>query len=228
VEVLLAALGPMMGLVGTVFGLWIGQRRWKRDSERKDAESFQISLRKAYTELWSVVEAAHLKMRKATTDIGPGEFSGFLADINDFMIEHGLYIERKDRFLVLEYLFWTNEYLGRFSRSRFGRVAIDMTVTSSDLGMQVRELEELELRHRRLRNELRRRIREVLGAPVSHGWSDDVRPSHELASKLKSLVESVDQNRYELRTEAEEANNDRLLPSRRRPSELEDEIDEIS
>lgn len=106
VELVLGVLGPVLGLLGVGLGVWIGHRQWERDFAKKNAESFESHLRDAYFGLWDVVEDAHLKMGSALDELTPEVFSGFLADVNNFMIRHGLYIQRDDRLLVLEYLFW--------------------------------------------------------------------------------------------------------------------------
>ncbi len=196
-EIFLAVLAPVLGLTGTALGLWLGERRWKRDSQRKEAEGFQVNLRQAYFGLWDIVEDAHLKMRAALEGLTAEVFSGFLADVNNFMIKHGLYITRDDRILVLEYLFWTNEYLRVLAQSPRGRALVEMSMaytTREDggLGMQVQVLEELQDRAQELRNLLRSRIREVVGAPPSDAWSSGHQPSAELLEKLDSLVSAVE------------------------------------
>ncbi|MGW5514374.1 hypothetical protein [Nocardia africana] len=92
-------------------GLWLGERRRRRDQTRQDNARYQDGLRDAYLELWDIVEDAHLKMRACLDDLTPETFSGLLADVSGFMIRRGTFIESGDRQLVLEYLFWTNEYM---------------------------------------------------------------------------------------------------------------------
>jgi len=198
VEIFLAALGPVLGLLGTVFGVWLGHRQWKQEAARTDAASFQEHLREAYFKLWDVVEEAHLKMRGALDGLTPEVFSGFLADVNNFMIRHGLYIEREDRTLVLEYLFWTNEYLRILSQSPRGRALLEVSlavVTDAEgrqLSSNVALLSEVQDRAQDLRNRLRSRIRDVVGAPPSDAWDIDKQTSEDLLTKLTELVDIVE------------------------------------
>lgn len=201
--VFLAVLGPVLGLIGTGLGLWIGHRRGKTESALKEQEAFQGNLRAAYFSLWDVVEDAHLKMRSALDGLTAEVFSGFLADVNNFMIKHGLYIERDDRLLVLEYLFWTNEYLRVLTQSPRGKAAVLASlVHSADQGLEfgdrVRMLEELQERAVELRNQLRARIRQVVGAPPSTAWSPEHGPSKQLLEKLNRLTEDVSKSRPDL------------------------------
>lgn len=179
--------------------MWLGHRRWSVEHAQKEAEAFQVKLRAAYFGLWDVVEDAHLKMREALEGLTPEVVSGFLVDVNNFMIKHGLYIEREDRLLVLEYLFWTNEYLRVLSEAPRGRTVMMNLVHSLSQGEafddQVRMLENLRDRTTELRSRLRSRIREVVGAPTSSAWSEDHRPSEELLAKLTQLANEVASSR---------------------------------
>lgn len=96
-DVLLGLLGPVLGLVGTALGIWIGQNRWKREQSTKEEALYKDNVRSTYLELWNVVEEAHIKMRESLDGLTAERFSGFMADVNNFMIRRGLYIERQDR-----------------------------------------------------------------------------------------------------------------------------------
>ena len=186
-------LGPVLGFLGTLLGLWIGHRRWNTDREDIDGKDYKSNLRSAYLELWDVVEDAHLKMRQSLDDgLSPEVFSGFLADVNSFMISKGLFIERGDRILVLSYLFAQNEYLALASSSPQGQAAAVITMEfPPNMPGNLSALAELERKVQALRDELRARIRSVLGAPESSAWSAHVRPSEELLSEMRSLTAEV-------------------------------------
>ncbi|MET7372866.1 hypothetical protein [Micromonospora arida] len=182
---------PLLAMAGVLFGLWLGHRRWRVEQTQKVASHFDDNLRQTYLELWDVVEDVHLRMRSAVTGLSPGEFGGLIADVNNFMIRKGLFIERKDRYLVLEYLFWTNEFLRRVVSSEEGRAYIAVSMAHSDLSPRVDELALIADRAEALRSELRERIRQVVGAPSSQGWSPTERPSEDLKHKMQKLVEQV-------------------------------------
>jgi hypothetical protein len=153
-----------------------GQRRWKREQADSDSALYRESLRAAYLELWDIVEDAHLKMRAALGGT-PSQLSGFVADVNNFMIRRGLYIERRDRFLVLEDLFWTHELLRQVAGTDMGREALLTSLTHDDMPRSINVLDEVKNRAEQLRNQLRERIREVVGAPPSERERQETKPS---------------------------------------------------
>jgi hypothetical protein len=180
--------GPIIGLVGTVLGLWLGQRQWRQERTDREKGQFDGKLKDAYYELWFVVEYAHLRMRDSLSGISAENFSGHLADVNNFMIKHGLYIERDDRYLVLQYLFWTNEYLRRLAIEPRGAQYILASLTHDGLSTKIDLLGEVQSQAEVLRNELRQRVRAVVGAPKSDAWCQDHRPSRDLIAQLDDLT----------------------------------------
>jgi hypothetical protein len=182
---------PLVALAGVLVGLWLGHKRWKVEQAQKENSRFDGDLKDTYVELWNVVEDVHLTMRNSPTGLTPAEFGGLIADVNNFMIRKGLYIERPDRYLVLEYLFWTNEFLRRVVASGEGRAYVAVSLAHDDLAPQIDELGLISDRAEALRNRLRQRIRQVVGAPPSSGWSPDERPSDDLKVKMQQLVDEV-------------------------------------
>lgn len=180
--------GPIIGLVGTLVGLWLGHHQWRRERDQQDRKLFDEKLQTAYFELWHVVEDAHLTMRASLSAVSSADFSGHLTDVNNFMIRHGLYIERDDRYLVLQYLFWTNEYLRRLVAEPHGREYLLSSMAHDGLSERIDVLAEVQKRAEALRDQLRQRIREVVGAPKSDAWSEDHRPSEELLDQLSALT----------------------------------------
>ncbi len=197
VTVMLAIVGPLIALAGVVAGLWLGQRQWKAEQARKDAEeareqrdTFIENERRAYSGLWELTARTQEEMRGALEALTPQRFSGLLADLNAYMLREGLYIERQDRFLTIEYLFWVNEYFRILATSdRSGDLLT--TMAHEGLDTQVALLDEMLNRANGVRNALRARIRDKLGAPDSSAWDDGVRPSDELIRKLEELNEHL-------------------------------------
>lgn len=188
----LSLASPVLALGGVVLGLWLGQRRWKAEQVQKDRSTYENNLRATYLELWDIVEDVHIKMRNSTVGLSAEEFGGHIADVNNFMIRKGLYIERKDRYLVLEYLFWTNEFLRRVVSSDEGRAYIVMSLANDELPSMVQELELIRKKADQLRSALRARIRLVVGAPSSEGWTPDERPSEQLMQQMQELAIEVE------------------------------------
>jgi hypothetical protein len=152
----LAVLGPVLGLAGVLVGLWVGDRRAKRDALREDAKIYREKLVATYLELWDVVEDIHIRMREsALVGITATSFSGLLADVNNFMIRRGAFIERSDRYLVLEYLFWMNEYVRQLAADPRGAAALMSSLAHPELPGKLNVLEEVERRANDLRDQLR-------------------------------------------------------------------------
>ncbi|MEC3919410.1 hypothetical protein [Nocardia sp. CDC160] len=196
-SIAVAIIGPAMALVGVLAGLWVGEHRWRREQARLDSAKFKGLQQDAYLELWGVVEEVQLKMRAALEELGPETFSGLLTDVNSFVIRHGVYIEDSDRQLVLEYLFWLNEYLRLLAKSPRGRELIELTaphgISAWDFGGRLELIGELENRINRLRDQLRERIKQIVGAEPNR--SSTVRPSAALLVQLRSLVEELESAR---------------------------------
>lgn len=186
--VFLAVLGPSLGLLGVLTGLWVGERRSKREALRDEAKIFKEKLIATYLELWDVVEDVHLKMRESTTEgLTASTFSGLLVDVNNFMIRRGAFIERQDRLLVLEYLFWTSEYLRRLAADPRGQDSLLHSLAHRDLTAELDLLHEVKQRAEELRQQLRDQVRKIAGAPPSEGWSPEVQPSKALLRQLDDL-----------------------------------------
>lgn len=93
--------------------------------------------------------------------------------------------------MVLEYLSWTNEYLRQLASSSEGRAAIIASLECDGLPRQLELLSDIEEKATDARNELRNRIRHVVGAPVSSAWEPDRRPSEERVSQMRALMDET-------------------------------------
>lgn len=188
---MLGIAGPILTFAGVAVGLWLGERRWKREQARQDTARFESGLREAYLELWEVVESTHLKMRASLDGLSPEVFSGMLADVNGFMFRRGIFIEPADRELVLEYLFWINEYMRIAATSARERYLLETSARLDEIPTSVAVLGELAGRTKILRERLRARIRQVAGAPITVG-EHPTQPSVQLLAQLKSLVDELE------------------------------------
>lgn len=188
----LVVLGPLIGLAGTVLGFWISHRRWSRQQTQLEQRKFLESRKAAYIDLWDVVETCHVEMRGADKINEPLSFSGLIADVNNFMIRRGLFIETSDRHLVLEYLFWTYEFLRHVAETPQGKAAIAISAEyPAEFPSQIRLLNAVREQADQLRNQLRDRIREVVGGPNLAPRPEGRPPSEELSAKLRELSEQV-------------------------------------
>lgn len=196
----IAIVGPLLALAGVLLGLWLGQKRWKAEQLQKERTKYDENLKATYLELWDVVEEVHIKMRSGLVGFTAEEFGGLIADVNNFMIRKGLFIERQDRYLVLEYLFWTNEFLRRVVSSKEGRAYVLHSLSSDEMPTHVEELHQISEKAEELRGRLRARIREVIGAPHSDGWNPEEQPSEDLKGKLQQLAEAAEEERERRRS----------------------------
>ncbi len=132
----------------------------------KQRGEFIKNERHAYAGLWDVTARTQEEMRGALDSLTPERFSGMLADVNSFMLREGLYIERDDRLLTIEYLFWVNEYLRIVATTHRGDVLSSMV--HEGLPHNVTLIDEVLDRANELRSSLRGRIRDKLDAPQSY------------------------------------------------------------
>lgn len=183
----LALAGPLLGLCGVITGLWLGERRWKRDAARDDTKLYRDKLVTTYFELWEIVNVTNEQMRQALSDgIDAHARAKLIANVNDFMLRAGIYIERQDRILVLDYLSCTHEYFNLLAGS--GREdELFMSMPHDDLAQHVEGAIRAQGRADALRNALRERVQVIAKMNRSGGWDPGIKPSRELVAKLRGL-----------------------------------------
>ena len=117
----------VFGVGGTVFGVSVGYRQWRRDRADKKSEPFRNERREAYKELWSKVELLNIFLR--TDSVAAKDFSSEVTELNAFMLLHGVYVDDSDRQLVNEYVRAVFEFQGavRGSDDERARVALGET-----------------------------------------------------------------------------------------------------
>ena len=155
-----------------------------RSRHHEQREEFIKNERHAYAGLWDVTARTQEEMRGALDSLTPERFSGMLADVNSYMLREGLYIERDDRLLTIEYLFWVNEYLRIVATTHRGDVLSSMV--HEGLPHNVTLIDEVLDRA----NELG--VPFAAGSttsstPESSGWDDSKKPSEDLLEKLRGL-----------------------------------------
>jgi hypothetical protein len=101
-DTLKVVLPALLALAGTLVGLYIAHRRWKR--ERADSHSAEYSKerRAFYLALWEKVEKVHVDMRIEL--VTQDEFTSKLKAINALILTNGIYLDRGDQKLVNDYL----------------------------------------------------------------------------------------------------------------------------
>lgn len=162
--IILGLASPVLGLAGVVLGIWYGQRHWKRERQDRVGDFYHAKRREAYTELWEVVQDAHLGMRASLTDGLSFDFSVFLTNVNSFAWKHGLYVEDDDRELAQAYLYLTYEFLRLVAQNEVAGSWIATTAAfPSDVPATLRRMKVAEDEANTARDRLIERIRAVIG-----------------------------------------------------------------
>jgi hypothetical protein len=92
----------LIGLVGTIAGLWVGYRRWLEDKRVAASKGFYAGRQEAYQQLWEKVERLNVDARIEA--IPQEDYSKRIAEINAFMLRSSVYIDDPDRQLVNSYI----------------------------------------------------------------------------------------------------------------------------
>ena len=92
----------LIGLVGTIAGLWVGYRRWLEDKRVAASKGFYAGRQEAYQQLWDRVEGLNVDARIEA--LPTEDYSKRIAEINAFMLRSSLYIDDPDRQLVNSYI----------------------------------------------------------------------------------------------------------------------------
>jgi hypothetical protein len=100
-EFVVPILVALIGLAGTIAGLWIGYRKWLEDKRVAATKDFHASRQKAYQQLWETVERLNVDAR--IEQIPQSDYSKRITDINAFMLTTSVYIDDADRNLVNSY-----------------------------------------------------------------------------------------------------------------------------
>jgi hypothetical protein len=92
----------LIGLFGTVIGLWVGYHRWREDKRVAASQGFYAGRQQAYQQLWEQVERLNVDAR--IEQIPQADYAKRIAEINAFMLKSSLYIDDPDRQLVNAYI----------------------------------------------------------------------------------------------------------------------------
>ena len=196
--VALAVLGPVLALLGVLFGLWLGHRRWQAEQAAKEKADESRHTREAYLGLWAVVSETERQIRDARNPgMTSSQFAALMADVNNYLLAQGLWIQRKDRYLVLEYLFWTSQFITLVLSDSTARDYLLISAVYDGLPRKLNVASEALKRSDELRSQLRERIRTVIGAPGNDGWSDEVRPSEALLAQILALHAEIGAERID-------------------------------
>jgi hypothetical protein len=94
-------LPALLAFLGTIFGLWLGHRRWSSEFQMKKRRAFDARRHEAYDQLWKILENAHIAIRT-----GRPETSAVQAleqEINSFRLRNAILLDASDSELSTRY-----------------------------------------------------------------------------------------------------------------------------
>ncbi len=100
-ELAKAAVPALVGLLGTLFGLWVGQSRWSSELRLKKRRAFDAKRHVAYEELWIIVENGHITLRVDVSEVA--EVRKLEQHINSFRMRNAIYLDAEDSVLAGTY-----------------------------------------------------------------------------------------------------------------------------
>jgi hypothetical protein len=152
----------VIGLVGTIAGLWVGYRRWLEDKRVAASKGFYAGRQDTYQQLWEKVERLNVDAR--IEQIPQEDYSKRIAEINAFMLRSSLYIDEPDRQLVNSYIQGAHRF---HEVLRSGEVDADINlgdtaIIPDTVLQQCQALRESQKNALALRETLLKKIRSVL------------------------------------------------------------------
>lgn len=91
----------MIGLLGTLVGLFIGHRKWSVEHRLSLRRAHDAKRHAAYERLWQLVETSHVELR--TSMPTPAEVARLKQEINKFRMENAIYVDDADSQLASSY-----------------------------------------------------------------------------------------------------------------------------
>ena len=92
----------LIAFVGTVLGIVITYRKWRKEQNAKRFDQFEMDKQAAYKKLWTEVEDFNIKVRLER--VTSREFSNNLQNLNSFLLKSGIYIDEEDMKVANEYV----------------------------------------------------------------------------------------------------------------------------
>lgn len=156
-------IAAVIALAGTLIGIAVGYRRWSRERTAQRFARFETDRQDIYKSLWDRVEQINAALRRDRVD--ETGFTELVADLNEFIIRNGAHVDDADYELVNRYVAAVKKFDEFVSRQDpEAQVPYGQTqVISPEVLNRVKELGEAQNRVLQLRNELRTRVRMVIG-----------------------------------------------------------------
>jgi hypothetical protein len=100
-DFLKVVLPAAMALFGTLFGLWLGQRRWSSELKMTKRRAFDAQRYLAYEALWKILEDAHITIRTGRPEMN--EVLRLEQGINAFRLRNAILLDSADSELSNRY-----------------------------------------------------------------------------------------------------------------------------
>jgi hypothetical protein len=162
-DLLKVLLPAVVGLIGTLFGLWLGHRRWSAERQTSKRSGFDAKRHRAYVELWDMVESAHITIRTAQPTLP--EIRELDKKINAFRMRNEPVLDSADLDLSNRYFNSVVTLSAAVAASGSKEMAERFQTTATIPGSDVEELKDLveaTEKVRAVRQELLDRVRAVL------------------------------------------------------------------
>lgn len=101
-SVVLVVIPAVLAFVAAVLGSGLAYRQWKGQRAVERSKSFDEDRAAAYKELWSRIEAIHVRLR--TVEVRDQEFDSAVRELNSFILGSEIYFEPGVRRRVGAYL----------------------------------------------------------------------------------------------------------------------------
>lgn len=152
-----------LGLLGTLFGLWLGHWRWSSELRMNRRKAFDARRHRAYEELWSIVESAHIALRTAAPSVA--DVRQLDQQINAYRMKNAVLLDAPDAELSNRYfnsvVALSRQIAESGSRELAERFTHTDAIAATDVA-GVNELVEATAEVNRLRDELISRVRAVM------------------------------------------------------------------
>ena len=81
----------VLAFAAAIFGSLVAYRQWKKQRSVERGKSFDVDRAAAYKELWSRLEAIHVRLR--TANVRDDDFDAAVRDLNAFILGSEIYFE---------------------------------------------------------------------------------------------------------------------------------------
>jgi hypothetical protein len=159
-------IAALIALLGTLVVAVIGYRRWDKERQAQRFSRFEADRQDVYKILWDRVQNVNASLRRGRVDASG--FSELVADLNEFMIRNGAHLDDADQQLVNKYIAAVRSFHEVVSSADLeAQIPYGSTqAIPPEVANRIKHLSEAQQQANRLRDQLREKVRLVLGGTV--------------------------------------------------------------